>query len=185
MILNSGRLSCGPGDLSSSCGPVPKTTEMSSLPIAFWVGSARCCRNVLLCRRLRLYAGGTGEGTVTVASQIVKYKVDESNGGRVRRRPGRVGRLAGCGRQARGCRRRGQGCGRACGGGREGRSGQDQGDQSGHRGGEVRDLGQRGGVNWGIAKAAAEGSFEVTLSWSPGTGQPASLPEPGGPSAEA
>lgn len=57
---------------------MPKTTEMSSLPIAFWVGSARCCRNVLLCRRLRLYAGGTGEGTVTVASQIVKYKVDES-----------------------------------------------------------------------------------------------------------
>lgn len=36
-----------------------------------------------------------------------------------------------------------------------------------------------GGVNWGIAKAAAEGSFEVTLSWSPETGQPAALPEPG------
>lgn len=27
-----------------------------------------------------------------------------------------------------------------------------------------------GGVNWGIAKAAAEGSFEVTLTWSPGNG---------------
>ena len=42
-----------------------------------------------------------------------------------------------------------------------------------------------GGVNWGIAKAAAEGSFEVTLSWSPDAGQPASLPAPGGESAGA
>lgn len=31
-----------------------------------------------------------------------------------------------------------------------------------------------GGANWLIAKAAAEGSFEVTLSWSPGAGQAAS-----------
>lgn len=37
-----------------------------------------------------------------------------------------------------------------------------------------------GGMNWGIAKAATEGSFEVTLSWSPDIGQPASLPEPTG-----
>lgn len=37
-----------------------------------------------------------------------------------------------------------------------------------------------GGVNWGIAKAAAEGSFEVTLSWSPDAGQSASLPASGG-----
>ena len=42
-----------------------------------------------------------------------------------------------------------------------------------------------GGVNWGIAKAAAEGSFEVTLSWSSGCRaarvcQPASARWPAG-----
>ena len=42
-----------------------------------------------------------------------------------------------------------------------------------------------GGVNWGIAKAAAEGSFEVTLSWTPDAGQPAPLPAPGGEPAGA
>ena len=40
-----------------------------------------------------------------------------------------------------------------------------------------------GGVNWGIAKAAAEGSFEVTLSWSPGIRQSVSLLAPGAESA--
>jgi Trypsin-co-occurring domain 1 len=42
-----------------------------------------------------------------------------------------------------------------------------------------------GGVNWGIAKAAAEGSFEVTLTWSPETGQAASPSAPGGQPAKA
>jgi hypothetical protein len=31
-----------------------------------------------------------------------------------------------------------------------------------------------GGANWGIAKATAEGTFEVTLTWSPATGDAAS-----------
>jgi hypothetical protein len=30
-----------------------------------------------------------------------------------------------------------------------------------------------GGVNWGIAKASGEGTFEVTLTWSPGGGDTA------------
>lgn len=34
-----------------------------------------------------------------------------------------------------------------------------------------------GGANWLIAKAAAEGSFEVTLSWSPGDRRAAIAPE--------
>ena len=34
-----------------------------------------------------------------------------------------------------------------------------------------------GGANWLIAKAATEGSFEVTLSWSPGDRRAAMVPE--------
>lgn len=40
-----------------------------------------------------------------------------------------------------------------------------------------------GGANWLIARAATEGSFEVTLSWSPGrrqAGQPPAADTPGG-----
>lgn len=42
-----------------------------------------------------------------------------------------------------------------------------------------------GGVSWGIAKAAAQGSFEVTLTWSPEDAQPVSVPASGGESAGA
>ncbi len=34
-----------------------------------------------------------------------------------------------------------------------------------------------GGANWLIARAATEGSFEVTLSWSPGAGRAAEAVE--------
>jgi hypothetical protein len=33
-----------------------------------------------------------------------------------------------------------------------------------------------GEANWIIAKAATEGNFEITLTWKPGSGQPATAP---------
>jgi hypothetical protein len=131
---------------------------------------------------LRFYAGGTGEGTVTVTSQIVKYKVDGSTEAAFVVDPD------------------------------EWVGWQDAGAGPADIVGAVKDavepaveaakvvldkikeihpgtvevkfgISVSGGVNWGIAKAAAEGSFEVTLSWSPDIGQPASPPEPASPSA--
>jgi hypothetical protein len=116
---------------------------------------------------LPLYAGGTAKGTVTVASQIVKYKVDESTEAAFVVDPDEWGGW------------------------------QDAGIRPGDVAGAVRDavepaveaakvvldrikelnsgavevkfgIAVSGGANWGIAKATAEGSFEVTLTWSPG-----------------
>ena len=143
-----------------------------------------CCRNVLLCQRMRLYAGSTAKGRVTVASQIVKYKVDGSTEAAFVVDPD------------------------------EWVGWQDAGTRPADVVTAVKDavapaveaakvvldkikevnpgtvqvkfgIKVSGGVNWGIAKAAAEGSFEVTLSWSPETGQTASPSASGGQPATA
>jgi hypothetical protein len=132
------------------------------------------CRNVRLRRRLRFYAVGTGEGTVTVASQIVRYTVHESMVAAFVVDPDEWGGW------------------------------QDAGVRPGTVVGAVKDavepaieaarvvldkirelnpgtvevkfgIAVSGGANWGIAKASAEGTFEVTLTWSPDAADPASL----------
>jgi mevalonate kinase len=118
---------------------------------------------------LQAYASGTGEGTAIVTSQIVKYEVDESTRAAFVIDPD------------------------------EWADWQDAGVRSGDVAGAVKDavepavqaakvvldrikeinpgtvevkfgIAVSGGANWGIAKATAEGSFEVTLTWNPGEG---------------
>jgi Trypsin-co-occurring domain 1 len=128
---------------------------------------------------LRLYAGGTGEGLVTVTSQIVKYKVDESTEAAFVIDPDEW-----VGWQDVGKRPADVVCAVRDAVGPAVEAAKVVLDK-------IRDIkpdavevkfgiSVSGGVNWAIAKAAAEGSFEVTLSWSPDIGQPASLPEPAG-----
>ena len=140
------------------------------------VGGMCRCRNVLLCRRARLYDGGAGEGTVIVASQIVKYKVDESTDAAFVVDPDEW-----VGWQDAGTRPADVVCAVRDAVGPAVEAAKvvlDKIREIKPEAVEVKfGISVSGGVNWAIAKAAAEGSFEVTLSWSPDTGQPESLPE--------
>jgi Trypsin-co-occurring domain 1 len=118
---------------------------------------------------LCLYAFGTEKGEVSVASQIVRYEVDESTEAAFVIDPDEWGGW------------------------------QDAGARTGDVAGVVKDavapaveaakvvldkireispgtvelkfgIVVSGGMNWAVARAAAEGSFEVTLTWSPGGG---------------
>jgi hypothetical protein len=116
-----------------------------------------------------LIAYGTGEGTVTVASQIVKYAVDDDGStvaafvvdpdewGGWQNAGVKPGALVGAVKDA---------VGPAV---EAAKVVLDKIKEVHPKAVEVKfGIAVSGGANWGIAKTAAEGSFEVTLTWSPG-----------------
>lgn len=141
------------------------TAAISSRP----AGQDPCCRwNVLLRSCLRFYAVGTVEGMVTVASHVVRYQVDESTVVGFEVEPGSGWQQAGVREVA----------GRV-------REAVEPAIEAAKvvlekvkvaKPDEVKvkfGIKVTGEAKWIVARAAAEGSFEVTLTWSPSEEQAA------------
>lgn len=119
-------------------------------------------RDALLCQYSRSYAGVTGEGMVTVASRIVRYEVDESTVVGFEVDPGTGWDQAGAGDLAGRVRDAVEPAVEAA------KVVLDKIKEAKPDGVEVKfGVKVNGEANWVVAKAATEGSFEVTLTWTP------------------
>jgi hypothetical protein len=123
------------------------------------------CSDLILARPGRPYAGGRDEGTVTVASQVVKYQLDDSTVVGFEVEPGSGFHQAGA-KDVVGQVTKAVGPAVQAAKAVLDKVKEIKPDEV-----EVKfAVKVTGEANWAVAKAATEGSFEITLTWSAGEG---------------
>jgi hypothetical protein len=122
-------------------------------------------RNVFLARCGRPYADGTNEGTEPVASQVVKYQLDDSTVVGFEFDPGPGFHQAGAKEFVGQVRKAVEPAVEAA------KAVLDKAKEVKPDGIEVKfGVKVTGEANWVVAKAATEGNFEITLTWAAAEG---------------